>query len=408
MQDIIQQQGDQGLAATRSREAGKAASHGTCPACSQPLGTDSHDLPPLWPRLLGGEYAPALFRSNAFCATCARLGDDSIDNNFLKNWSMQGQQVRSALSFLDRDKPLPGPLTYLGIAADYQSDDDTFCERWAGLAGEQIFHIHRNREVAWAGRVGAEASPGAIDAGSVTLRLADSSAYWSQVANLSVAAYFPHARRFIINPHHHGTSAQPGAIAFDALFAPRQQEWFRAAHHGRLTLHPDLAQRGPQRFLNKLALSLGRRLFGPSFIRTSQARQLRRNFWSASPQVHSGQLAEGLERASAAFGCPPGRLGVCGAWTLILGPLGQEYGLCLITPAGQAMYVVIADDPGEAAHGHAVAACVAVPNRQIFLGPLPLQKLARHQAGLESAPELARLDAMRLAPSQLPPRRGLM
>lgn len=394
--------------ASPARDAGKAVSQGNCPACGQPISTQSLDPPPLWPRLLGGEHAPALFRTNAFCATCARLGDDSIDSVFLKNWSMQSQQVRSALSFLDRDTPLAAPLTYLGVAADYQSDDDSFCERWAGLAGEQIFHVHRHREAAWAGRVGADALPSAVDAGAVTLRLADASAYWSQVANLSVAAYFPHARRFIINANQNVSSSQSGSIAFDSLFAPRQQEWFRAAHHGRLTLHSDLAQRGPQRFLNKLALSLGRRLFGPSFMRTSHARQLRRNFWSASPHVQSGHLAEGLESASVAWGCSSAQLGFSGAWTLVLGALGKEYGLCLITPAGQALHIVIADDPAQWAGAEAVTAYVAVPTRQIFIGPMPLQVLARHQAGLESEPQLARLDAMRLAPSQLPPRRGLM
>ena len=408
MQDTTQQHTERGLLAAPPGDAGKIAPLGNCPACGGAISAETHDPPPLWPRLLGGEHAPALFRSSAFCSVCARLGDDSIDDVFLKNWSMQSQQVRSALSFLDRDTPLAAPLTYLGLAADYQSDDDTICERWAGLAGEQIFHIHHNREIAWAGRVGADALPSAVDAGVVTLRLADASTYWSQVANLSVAAYFPRAKRFIINANQNANAGQPGTIAFDSLFAPRQQEWIRSALPGRLTLHPDLAQRGPQRFLNKLALSLGPRLFGLTFMRTNHARHLRRNFWSASPQVRSGQLAEGLELASEAMGCSFTKLGFKGAWTLVLGPLGEDYGLCLITPAGQAMYAVIADESKLWADAPEISAYVAVPTRQVFIGPLSLQNLARHQAGLQSEPELERLDAMRLTPSQLPTRRGLM
>lgn len=326
---------------------------------------------------------------------------------------MQAQQVRSALSFLDCETPLAAPLTFLGLAADYQSEGGTFCERWAGLAGEQIFHIHHNPVTAWGGHPGAQGFAHEPDPGVVTLRLSDASAYWRQVANLSVATYFPRAKRFIVDINQQASTGQPGTIAFDSLFAPRQQEWFRTAPPGRLTLHPDLAQRGPQRFLIKLALALGQALFGAAFIRTSHARHLRRNFWTARPQVRSGQLAESLAKEATALGCPPAKLGVSGAWTLVLGPMGREYGLCLIPPGGQALYGLIADDAAlwaEAGELKAreIIAYVAVPTRHIFIGPLSLRTLARHQAGLESASQLAKLDALRLSPGQLPTRRGLM
>ncbi len=408
MQDVTRQ-----TIGSRSRLSpglgrGRVERSARCPACGGDILTANLDQPPLWPRLLGGADAPAPFGSGAYCVGCARLSEAAIDDTFLKNWSMQSQQVRSALTFLDRETPLAAPLTYLGLAADYQGEVGTFCERWAGMAGEQIFHIHSNPAPLWGGHAGAYAHASRVDHGVVNLRLSDASAYWRQVANLSVAAYFPLARRFIVDPDQNGGRGQPGNIAFESLFAPRQQAWFRSAHLGRLTLHPDLAQRGPQRFLIKLALALGHRLFGPAFMRTSHARRLRRNFWSASPQVRSGNLAEDLARTAAIHGCAVEKIGVGGAWTMVIGAFGGEYGLCLITPSGQAMQVVIADDPALWAEAPVAMAYVAVPIRRIFLGPLPLETLAHHQGGRRAEPALARLDAMRLTPSQLPTRRGLM
>lgn len=408
MQDATRQHPDPWHRAASTSEAGGGGTLAACPACGGVSHAQSGDSPALWPRLLGGEFALPPFRSSAFCASCARLGDLAIDDIFLKNWSMQAQQVRSALSFLDRETPLAAPLTFLGLAADYRGEDGTFCERWAGLAGEQIFHIHHNPDIAWSGHAGAQAFAREPDPGVVTLRLSDASAYWRQIANLSVAAYFPRAQRFIVDVSQQSNTGQPGTIAFDSLYAPHQRAWLHSAPPGRLTLHPDLAQRGPQRFLIKLALALGRALLGPAFMRTSHARHLRRNFWSARPQVRSGHLAESLAEAATILGCPPARLGFDGAWTLVLGPMGREYGLCLIPPAGQALHAVIADDAALWEEARDTIAYVVVPTRHAFIGPLPLRDLARHQAGLESDPELARLDALRLSPAHLPTRRGLM
>ena len=344
---------------------------------------------------LGGEAAPAPFQSGGFCVACRHLAIAQIDRPFLASPFMQAELARAAHMFLDPQEPGLGPLIYLGAVADYPVLDGEICDRWAGLAGEAIYHVHLQREVAFADDAAPMSPAGDAATGRATLVLASPSRYWSAIAQRSFRTYFGQCERFCVNPF-------PGLtdIAAD-LPAPRlaaEAAFLRQAAGGDKVRNGSLGQDHSQRFLTKLALGMGEALFGGRFIATRLARRLRRGFWQQKPQ------------AVAFFHAPAG-FGLAGTWCLCLAVREDVLGLSIVTPAGKTLNIAIADEPdlwrgAEHEDLRDGVVYIAIPQREIFTQGLPLRACLDHCAGSGLNPVLSGLEALRTNPRHLPSKQG--
>ncbi len=383
------------------RNFGEAASR--CPVCSTHVPERPNSAASLWPQALGGAQAPALFHNARFCAACTDLSESLIDSAFLKSWSMQEELSRAALTFLDPAAPGPAPLIYLGIAGDDDPDNEEICERWAGLAGEQIYHILPKVDDSFHGhdRNGIYEAQRQRRNSKATLILNSASQFWSSVAMLSFAAYFPHAERFVLE---RGTSEAPASTsttAFNQHHSPRQRAYIgNSGAREALIINSGLSGDAIQRFLIKLALGLGANLLGPEFLATATARRLKRNFWLnhpvAPPLLRKARQLRPIE----------------GSWMLTLAIVEDEFGLRICTPSGQSQSVLIAkgahlwSDPFFDAWREGQV-FIVIPQRNIFAGPFASNLYQAHMDARQPNPELAGIQALRTSHRLLPSRTGL-
>jgi hypothetical protein len=163
------------------------------------------------------------------------------------------------------------------------------------------------------------------------------------------------------------------------------------------------------RFLAKLSLGLGHTILGPAVSASPYADKLRNLLWSrdASTRDQLGVKGSGYWQqdpaASQLLNWP-------GAWCLVLTALQQGFALNLSTPGGRLMTMNISDDPSLwapdiIAKYHPGLVFIIVPQRAAVSGPIPVLQFFAHRSGSWRHPDLAKLEALRVDPAQLPPRR---
>ena len=368
----------------------------TCLTCAREAPLPEFLDSPIWPEALGGKLAPFPFRSPALCRACRELAQVQIDGAFLKSWFMQAELARAAQAFLDPQNPGPAALAYLGTMTDVPVAEGEVCDRWAGLAGEAIYHIHAKQEDGWFGfgRTGdGQATP--TEPGEVTLILASPSQYWSRIAVLSLAAHFPAAKRWCVDDFAALQGLDPGLAQ---TLAAGEGPFSQGQPGHQKVINSGLGEDFSPRFLIRLAMGLGDALFGAAYRTLAYARQLRRAFWQHKPQI---RRFTGQKQSFA----------MQGAWTLTLAVAGDQLGLAIVTPTGRVLDIVIADDRALWASDafdylRAGTVHIAIPQRRLFAGPLLLGECLAHQSGARLHSGIARLEAMRVTPRQLPGKQG--
>ena len=386
-----------------------------CIACGRDKPGGEFAAVPLWPMALGGGFAPQLFHAGGFCASCAALGRQAIDGAFLKSWFMQSELARASQAFLDPALPAPAPLTYLGTARGFPAQEGEVCDRWSGLAGEQIYHVRSNEDSIWTGPVRGDIDSAATLPGErATLVLASPSAYWSHLALLSFAAHFPQAAKYCLNDFAPELTAGLAVAPFADLPHPAEIAFIRDKGGRGKVLNAGLAADGSQRFLIKLALGLGANLFGADFLDSASARQLRRAFWEPQPRARATEfprdIATGPIVATDLSGAR-GALHLPGMWTLCLGLIENSFGLIVVTPNGRMLDIVVADDAAlwrDAAFDRwrQPQVFVAIPQRGIFAEPVELADFTAHRDGEQRNPLLAALESLAIKPGTLPNKQG--
>ena len=369
---------------------------------------------PLWPPALGGDRAPAIFRSGAFCQPCSALSCRAIDGAVLKGWFGQGGLARAAQALLDPLAPGPAPLAYLGVASDFPAGEGEVCDRWSGLAGEQIHHIHGDDGTLWTGPGGSDDAAALMPRERAIIVLTSPSRYWSRLAILSMAAHFPHADCYCLHEFAEGLTGGLPVAPLGQLPDAAQAAWIRdRGNRGKLRGRPQTDD-GSHRFLIKLALGLGLNLLGPAFLDTPSCRLLRRGFWEPQPRARKTAFPEAAAAPAVTTGDAAtlrNSLHWPGAWTLCLGMIGAELGLIVAAPHGRLLDIVICGDsavlePGFHARWREPQVFVAIPQRGIFAGPVALAAFVAHREREADVPELARLEALAIAQRMLPSKQG--
>lgn len=382
-----------------------------CLACGRTHSGVEFASTPLLPAALGGELAPALFQTSVFCAECARLMREAVDPAFLKSWFTHPDAARAAQMFLDPEAPAAAPLSFLGNLRDFPLASGQSCDRWSGMAGEQIYHIHSRDDLIWTGAAGGEIEPlKEPPRERAVLVLASPSQFWSRVALLSLAAHFPNAELFCLNPFAPGlTRGLPVAplsempdLAGAAFIADR-------GRRGRV-VHDRVTHDGAPRLLIKLALGLGDALFGENFRDTTHARALRRGFWQQRPRAPAtGGAQEAAPLVTGDGRAARGALHWPGAWSLCLGPADGGFGLVVTAPDGRRLDVLIADEARLWTRDDAWRAprlFIVAPQRGLFSPPLTLDEFMEHRDGASPHPILAALERMTTQPHRFPNKQG--
>lgn len=385
----------------------------SCIYCAGRSQDATQTLEHIWPQALGGSFAPSIFKTHDVCTRCNSNCGLFVDGAFLKSWFISAERGRSAHDFLDKDRPGPAPFWYMGIDTEFPVREDDLCERWLGLAGEQVYHVHKKDDERWSPYAGGDVIKRKVDPGRVYIFLTSPTEYWSLISLSSLVQQFPKAtRRCLTRVDGLPTisvampSDQPGSDE-----ERREAEWIanrpKGTHPHKLDLRIDFSDR----FLAKLGLGLGHTILGPKVSASPYADELRKMLWSRSPeQRHDIAIRGSGFWKSPAMADVANALRSPGAWSIALTSVGAEgFGMVLTTPAGRFMSLLISDDPSlwDAKSDQTLlngAAFVFVPQRQRVVGPIPMMELIGHRFGMQPHPDLTQLESTRSDLDQLPPK----
>jgi hypothetical protein len=370
----------------------------------------------IWPDALGGNQLPDFWKTDDVCRSCNNTSGVFVDGGFIKSFAVTGERANDALSFLPPDKPTGAlPLNYLGVVQNVRPTDGEAIDFWVCAPGANILHLRsEEREDTWNAYAGGDPRRGSkkSNAGRVIVSLTSAEPYWVCTSLRSVLRHFPNAKLFVTN-----LALPPNTVKFQQLDPadPQQANDLRIVHefealqergeriHNQLTiaLHAD------GRFLAKVALAVGYKLFGHRFLATEYAIELRKGFREANPKKrHQLKIRGSGYLRGVNLGPLTEKLRWPGGWQLAILLLSEKLTLIVTAPTGRMMCIQITDDVdllGRLGSEFREGVCwVTVPPAQVAVGPMPYPEYLAHKIGESEVSSLATLEALLIDPSALP------
>jgi hypothetical protein len=371
----------------------------------------------IWPAALGGDLLPAFWRTNDVCRACNNSSGVFVDGAFIKSFFISGERALDALDYLSPDNPKRIlPLSYLGEMQNVTTQNNEVADFWVCAPGANIVHFRSaNEEDMWNSYAGGDPRRASkrSKAGRVVVALTTAEYYWILTALSSVKHHFPKADKFVTNlelppttKHFKELNPKDRQQAADLKFF---EEIEAARSRGEL-LHNRIviSINADGRFLAKLGLAVGHKLFGDQFLQSQYGLDLRKAFREANierrrqiPVRGSGYLKNvdlrGLQE----------QLRWPGGWVLFILHHDNTLSLSVQPPSGRTMTVQITDDPvllqELAPEYRDGVAWLTVPPAASATEAISLSEYLAHQMGELENPQLMEIAKQRSRKSDLPP-----
>lgn len=263
-----------------------------CIYCGQDKEAEVFSKEHIIPRALGGNldsYNP--FITYDVCGRCNNISGIFIDEPFIKSWFTQHNRAGNAFKYLDVDKDIVLPLSFMGIVKDL-GYEDKICDFWLGPIGEPIFHFHEPYpellDVPPIVGIPTHARRKQIDYGFAFLYLKSDNPVWQKIAHYSFYNHFKKSTLYLGN-----APTVQGSIYSNI---PSHLISLHEELDRKLGLDMDKEDIEPlklittvnlyygDRFLAKLALGFGAILLKESFKKSESADLLRKFMWTKTVQ----------------------------------------------------------------------------------------------------------------------------
>ena len=319
----------------------------------------------------------------------------------------------SAHEYLDPKQPEVAPLIYFGFDENIPLQDDDVCERWGGLAQEQIYHIHKRDNERWEHYAGGDVIGRKKDPGRVYFYLTSTTDYWFITVVKSIISRFPDASRRCLTFIDGLPSGQHFRNAEDPPLSDqeaREMEWIRQRPLGAQRMRISMRIDFPDRLQAKLALGFARTILGPRAVFSPYGDNLRDLLWSQRPDQREGFELRGSSWWTQEDDDIISRFLMWkGAWVICLKAFGDAYGLIVATPMGRMFSMMISDDPSTWNNDIENvflegAIYVFVPQRRRCVGPIPIMSYVSYKLGRSDNHDLENLKSLRVDVKDLPPK----
>jgi hypothetical protein len=371
----------------------------------------------IWPDALGGNYLPSLWHTDDVCRVCNNLAGVFVDALFIKSWLGAAERASSAMVYLQSDparRPV-FPLHYIGQLEDVIPAKDEIAELWVGPCGANIVHIKpENKEGRWNTYVGGDPRKNKSKHGRAYIALTSEHPFWIFACLISFESFFEKTERFVVNMDVPQEWANLGK-------RPDISDPIIAADMKLVTAVTSAAQRGESpkckmvaqldagdRFLAKLGLAIGYKVLGEDFLSTEYAMNLRKGFREADHVKRRAIPVKGIGYTHGrGLGGIEKVLSWDGAWVLMIAIADHQLFLCVISPSGKPMSILICDQQSLVGKADACyregAVWLTVPSLGEAFGPIPVESYIAHKTNVSPHAELVSLECKRLDRSLLPP-----
>lgn len=371
----------------------------------------------IWPDALGGDFLPHdVWRTDDVCRSCNSLSGLFVDGSFIRSWMGQAELSSGSFEYLaGNGKPAAIPLDYLGPIQNLSVPDGHIADYWSGPCGANIIHIRPDDgDEQWTTYASGNPKAKKSKAGRAYMALNSENEFWVMTSLLSFKRHFNRAERFIVNADFPSEWAFKKPDRSDPVQAEDMKTVDAVTSHSRadkylhirMAISVDLGSR----LLAKLGLAMGYKLLGAAFLETDYAKSLRRGMREGNaekrkliPVRGSGFLnGLGLGGAEKTLAWP-------GGWVLMLSLVEGNLGLCVVSPSGRAMSVLISDDQpliGALDPKYKNGTIwITVPAAKEAAGPILLPEYLAHQTSARALRELTSLADKRGDKAKLPPCR---
>jgi hypothetical protein len=340
-----------------------------------------------------------------------------VDGAFIKSFYISGERSVDVLDYLDPDKPSGIlPLNYLGTVQNIPTRADELADFWICAPGANIVHFRKaSEENTWDSYAGGDPRHQSkrSKAGRVVVALTSAEPYWILTALSSVKHHFAKADKFVINLELPSNAKHFREIDQSDPFQASDMRFFREMEanrargeklHNRITV----SLGADTRFLAKLALAIGYKLFGTRFLDAADGLNLRKAFREADGErrrqipIRGSGYYSGVDLAGL-----NDTLRWPGGWVLLLIRHAHALVLSVQSPSGRPLVIQVTDDPAlleelDAEYRDGVI-WVTVPSTARAVGPMSFPEFLAHQIGQSAHPGLRELEALRGQRGRLPP-----
>ena len=385
-----------------------------CVYCDQDKPDAEFSFEHIWPDSLGGDFLPSFWQTDDVCARCNNLCGLFVDGAFIRRFAGMAEKVADADRYQSLTSPRAAPLAYMGRITAVPAPAGCVAEMWLGACGANIIHIRPQHDETWNGYVSGDPKAKKAAAGRVYIALTSKEVFWANVALKSFLAHFKRSERFLINGAVQAAPGEPPIIAsLDRNTAPPGDlavidAVLAAGRSGAFMKNEVLVKTNPaDRFLPKLGIALGYKLFGAPFLDTAYGQVLRRALWERDDAVR-----ETLPVVGVGYFAPESR-GLFGdmlkwpaGWVLLVKRQKDGVMLSVVTPSGRGMQGLISDEPSLVAglspdHDEGTV-WITVPPLLQAVGPIGFPEYLAHKLGTMSSPSLSAIEAQLIDPTTLP------
>lgn len=386
-----------------------------CIYCGEQKQLSEFSLEHIWPDALGGDCLSEFWQTRDVCRKCNNISGVFVDGAFIKHHLVSNERTLDGLAYLSPESSTGTiPLGFCGTVQNIQTPDGEEVDFWVCAPGANVLHFRAKSEAAFDTYVGGDPRRASkrSKAGRVVVSFTSEEPFWIGVALRSIKRHFSKCRLFVETPgwpdEHNGFSALSSENPEHAAVMTSVRKLYQHIDeggkiHGRtvLSLHADA------RFLSKLALAAGFKVFGEDFITSDDAREHRRSFREADPSKRENLEIKGRGLLTDSRS-PKLRelLKWPGAWQLLLQRVNGALALVITAPSGQQMIVQVTNDPKLMQQldrkYHEGEHWLVVPQVQKSIGPISYPKYLAHILGAQPLKELRELTARRTDPSILP------
>ena len=389
-----------------------------CIYCGQQKSNKQFSDEHIWPDALGGGALPDFWRTQDVCIRCNNLSGLFVDGEFIKGIIGNMEQYMSGVEYVDVSNPATAllPLAFVGSNQDEDIEEGTVVEHWIGPCGATILHFRPDdKEDIWSSYAGGDPRGSAEFEGEsrVYIALTSEVEFWIIATLAAVKAHFRNEKRVIVNaeiPEEWTAFQMPDATNAVELRDMSVVNGVLSTARADRDVHNQVSVRqdSGNRFLSKLGLAVGYRVFGERFLGTRNGENLRKGFREANPERRPRIPVQGAGYFSNQL--PPqarDTLAWRGAWVLVVWKVREELALVVITPSGKTMTVMVCDEAAlMAALSEEFTTGVVwfvIPTLGTALGPLSLVDYVDYKLNGNGCQELVDLEDKRIGPEDLPP-----
>jgi len=366
----------------------------------------------IWPQALGNKQSVPMFLTEEVCDRCNSLAGMHVDARFAKNWVVSNDLALASTRVLDPKTPSAAEFAYFGIAENFPCEDGWVCEHLAGPAGEHVYYVRPEGDDAWWAYVCGNPKRQVRRDARVYCMLTSHSEYWFHVFYHSVKARFKYEKIYCLTV----VNGPDGNIdpLFDALPRDNAQietevEFILAQQDGARKVTTSMDLNFADRFMCKVALGLGRNLFGDDFLGQPLSQTMSSRLWKRDAEERSKFMIYGNPFDWEAKGITA--IDFKASYVLLVAGFGGDVGVGLTVqhPSKYISAIKISENADDLSRFYenfgSGLVFVATPALSSFLGPFGFDDFIAHLIPrAPDIPELKELQARVLEVNDLPSR----